>query len=108
MHGTDKAGRQSFVRKCRRKRDHLGDKDVDGLTFKGMQTVQVSVDRASLVYVAASYGPIRIPPNSKCARNFMRFKPTSANDVMLIYYNINIVTFLRVRTPFMAAFTEVL
>jgi len=74
MHGTDKAGRQNFVGKRRRERDHLGDKDADGHIFKGMQTVQVSVDRASLLYVAGSYVPIRIPPNSKYARNFYEIK----------------------------------
>jgi hypothetical protein len=61
--GQKKADRQNFVRKCRRERDRLGYKDADGLMFKGTQTVQVSVDRASLLYVAGSYEPIRIPPN---------------------------------------------
>jgi len=37
MYGTDKEGRQKFVRKCRRERDHLGDKEADGVILKGMQ-----------------------------------------------------------------------
>jgi len=65
MHGTDKESRQNFVRKCRREKEHLGDKDADWVILKGMQKVQAIVDRASLFYVAGSYGNIHIPPNSE-------------------------------------------
>jgi hypothetical protein len=74
MYGTDKEGRQNFVRKCRRERDHLGDKEADGVMLKGMQKLQVSVDRASLLYITGSYGPIHTPTNSKCTRNFYEIK----------------------------------
>jgi hypothetical protein len=37
MYKTDKERRQNFIRKCRRERDHLGDKEADGVMLKVMQ-----------------------------------------------------------------------
>jgi hypothetical protein len=74
MHGTGKEGRQNFVRKCRKERGQLGDKEADGVMLKVMHKVQFSVDRAIPLYVTGSYGLIHTPPNFKCTRNHYKIK----------------------------------